>query len=157
SASAASTIGRPFARPFSASKREVDCDSVRQRVVSDNASWFGAFVADCVGENTRQVENHFDTMPSRVNAFRNHHALTGEDLAASIESTEATRPALIESLALEETSLMVSSPPGQGKSAILLTAVAQSSVGLPVFGELPCARPLRSYIFCPERSARELK
>lgn len=93
----------------------------------------------------------------RVHPFRLHYAITGTELVASIEATEASRPVLIESLALEETSLMISSPPGQGKSAIMLTAVAQSSVPLPVFNELPCPRALRSYVFCPERSARELK
>lgn len=92
-----------------------------------------------------------------INDYRHHHALTGADLQADIEKTPEIRPVYIDELVLEESVVMLASPPGQGKSCLLLTMIAHASLGLPVFGQLRCPRPLRCYVFCPERSAKELK
>lgn len=92
-----------------------------------------------------------------VDPYRHHQALTGVALQHDIDATPEVRPVYIDELVLEESVVMLASPPGQGKSCLLLTMIAHASAGLPVFGQLRCPRPLRCYVFCPERSARELK
>lgn len=81
----------------------------------------------------------------------------GPELEAAIDETPAIRPALIDNLVLEESSVIVHAPYGSGKTTILVSVIAPSSIGQPVFGQLACPRPLRSYVFCPERSAKEIK
>lgn len=89
--------------------------------------------------------------------MRTHMPLGGPELEIAIRETPAIRPALIDNLVLEESSVIVHAPYGSGKTTILVSVVAPSSIGQPVFGQLACSRPLRSYIFCPERSAKEIK
>lgn len=89
--------------------------------------------------------------------MRTHMPLGGPDLEAAIRVTPAIRPYLIDSFILEESSILVVSPHGQGKTSIVYTVLIQGSGGQPVFGHLACARPLRFYVFCPERRATELK
>lgn len=81
----------------------------------------------------------------------------GPELEAAIRATPAIRPYLIENLILEESSVLMVAPYGQGKTSIVYTILIQGSIGQPVFGHLNCARPLRFYVFCPERRATELK
>lgn len=83
--------------------------------------------------------------------------LGGPELEAAIRATPSIRPYLIESLVLEESSVLTVAPHGQGKTSIVYTMIVQGSMGLPVFGHLKCARPLRFYVFCPERRATELR
>lgn len=89
--------------------------------------------------------------------YRTHLPLGGSDLEAAIRATPAIRPYFIESFILEESSVLVVAPHGQGKTSIVYTVLIHGSGGQPVFGHLACARPLRFYVFCPERRATELK
>lgn len=83
--------------------------------------------------------------------------LFGASLEAAIDATPEIRPALIEGLVLEESVTMVAAEGGKGKSTVLLSMVVPACAGLLAFGSQKVNRPLRVYVFCPERSARELR
>lgn len=87
---------------------------------------------------------------------RQRPALWAAPLRKAISATPSVRASLIEELLPEQAIIMMASPPGQGKSCVLLTMLAQASLGLPVFKHLPCAHPLRAFVICPERPATEL-
>lgn len=88
--------------------------------------------------------------------MRYHPPLGGAELAAAVRATPAIRPYLIENLVLHQTTMLMVAPYGRGKTTVLISMVVPGTSGLPVFGHLKCARPLRFYIFCPERSALEI-
>lgn len=88
--------------------------------------------------------------------IRQRPALWGKLLDSAIRATPAIRPILIEDLLPQKSIIMVSSPAGQGKSVVTLTMVGQGALALPVFKHLPCPRPIRTFILCPERPADEL-
>lgn len=83
--------------------------------------------------------------------------LFGATLEAAIDTTPEVRPALIEGLVLEESVTMIAAEGGKGKSTVLLSMVVPACAGLLAFGSQRVMRPLRVYVFCPERSARELR
>lgn len=84
-------------------------------------------------------------------------ALTGPALDAALEQTAAIRPALIEGLVYERSILLVSADGGTGKSTLVANVIAQSSVGLPVFGSLFTPRPLLCYYIPFERGSEEIR
>lgn len=88
--------------------------------------------------------------------YRRNPPLFGKALRDAINATPSIRPVLIEDFVLEESVMMVSAKPGCGKTCLLLTVIAQGTLGLPVFGHLPVPHPLRIYIGCPERKALEI-
>jgi hypothetical protein len=96
------------------------------------------------------------TAPS-PSVLRHHLPTIGADLEKEILATPKIRPAHIDDLVLEESVLMVSARPGMGKSCLLLSMVSAASMGVPAYGALDIPRPLRVYIFCPERSGKELR
>lgn len=95
--------------------------------------------------------------PFTPNEFRHHDAITGQALADAIEHTEEARPYLVENLILAESLTLISSDPGQGKTCITLMIASQGSIAVPVFGDLHVPKPFTTYIFCPERSSREMR
>lgn len=94
--------------------------------------------------------------PAAIYPLRTKPPLHGEALQAAINTTPPIRPALIEALVLQKSVTMIAAAPGQGKSTLILTILAQACAGLNVFGTLAVPRPLRVYVFCPERDATEL-
>lgn len=89
-------------------------------------------------------------------AFRYHPGLTGSTLESALGQVAHVRPALIEGLLYANSVLLVSADAGVGKSTILINALAQASVGLPVFQALYVPRPLRCYYIPFERGTDEV-
>lgn len=81
--------------------------------------------------------------------------LTGTELDSAITNANSERPFLVDGLIYENASLLVSGDPGTGKSVVGLCIAAQASVGEPVFGQLPCIRPLNCYCAFSERINQE--
>lgn len=82
---------------------------------------------------------------------------SGEDLKLRINTAKESRPPLIEGLVHERSVIMTSSDPGCGKSTITAVIIAQSSIGLPVFGQLFVPRPLIHYYIPFERGSQEIE
>lgn len=89
--------------------------------------------------------------------YRKAPPLFGAALDAAIATTPPVRPFLIEGILLQESVTMVAAEPGTGKSSLLLSVAVPASIGSDVFGSQKVLRPLKVYIFCPERSATELR
>ena len=84
-------------------------------------------------------------------------AYTGSDLRSRILATKESRPPIIEGLVHERSVIMNSSDPGVGKSTINAVIMAQSSIGLPVFGQLFVPKPVVSYYIPFERGSQEIE
>lgn len=83
--------------------------------------------------------------------------VSGDKLAARVHAARESRPPLIEGLIHEKSVILNSSDPGSGKSVITACMMAQSSLGLPVFGQLYVPRPLFHYYIPFERGAQEIE
>ncbi len=82
-------------------------------------------------------------------------SIRSAELEAAINSAKDERPFLVDGLLYEKGSLLVSGDPGAGKSLVMVSAFAQCTLGLPVFDQLPCARPLNCYCLFSERINQE--
>lgn len=82
-------------------------------------------------------------------------ALFADQLEKAVEAANTERPFLVDGLLYQRGSILVSGDPGTGKSLAMLVAFAQATAGLPVFGQLPCARPLNCYCLFSERINQE--
>lgn len=81
--------------------------------------------------------------------------ITGAALDSAINNATTERPFLVDGLVYENSSLLISGDPGTGKSVVGLCITAQASMGDPVFGQLPCIRPLNCYCVFSERINQE--
>jgi RecA-family ATPase len=82
-------------------------------------------------------------------------ALTGDLLIEEMHKAKDQRKALVEGLIYEQSILMVSAPPGLGKSTISSQIAIECAAGIPVFGALQCSRPLKVLYCQTERSRLE--
>jgi len=82
-------------------------------------------------------------------------SLTAGELEEAVNHAQDERPFLVDGLLYEKAALLVSGDPGSGKSVVQLSAFAQCTAGLPVFGQLPCIRPLNCYCLFSERINQE--
>lgn len=82
-------------------------------------------------------------------------ALTGDKLIEEMHKAKNQRKALVEGLIYEQTILMVSAPPGLGKSTISSQIAIECAAGIPVFGGLHTHRPLKVLYCQTERSILE--
>lgn len=74
-------------------------------------------------------------------------ALTGEALLEGIRSSKNKRTALVDGFIYENTALMVSAPPGIGKSTLSTQVAIECAAGIPVFGSFHVSRPLK-ILYC---------
>ena len=74
-------------------------------------------------------------------------ALTGNILIEQISKAKDQRKALVDGLIYEQTIVMVSAPPGLGKSTLATQIAIECAAGLPVFGVLPILKPLK-VLYC---------
>ena len=81
----------------------------------------------------------------------------GEDLKKRVNITRESRPPLIEGLIHEKSIIMNSSDAGTGKSVVTACLIAQTSIGLPAFGQLFVPRPLVNYYIPFERGSQEIE
>lgn len=84
-------------------------------------------------------------------------AYHGQLLKTRIHATKESRPPIIEGLIHEKSVIMNSSDPGAGKSIVSAVIIAQSSIGLPVFGQLFVPKPVISYYIPFERGSQEIE
>lgn len=84
-------------------------------------------------------------------------AYTGAELKTRINTAREARPPIIEGLIHERSVIMNSSDPGAGKSTVMATVIAQSSLGIPVFGQLFVPKPVVSYLIPFERGSQEIE
>lgn len=89
-------------------------------------------------------------MPTRA-------AYTSKVLEARIKTAQESRPPIIEGYVHERSVIMVSSDPGIGKSTVSAVEIAQSSLGIPVFGQLFVPKPVVSYYIPFERGSQEIE
>lgn len=80
--------------------------------------------------------------------------LTGDDLERAL-STKIIHEPLVEGLLYKDSSLLISSEPGVGKSLLSIQAMMQMSCGSPVFGFLAVPRPIKCWYIQMERSIEE--
>jgi len=92
-----------------------------------------------------------------TSAYQYQPALTGETLKAALDATPDQRPAIIEGLLYENSTLLMSSDPGIGKSTLVANVIAQLSTGLPVFGHLFVPKPVTCYYIPFERGSQEIR
>lgn len=76
-------------------------------------------------------------------------------LEEAVNHAKDERPFLVDGLLYEKGALLMSGDPGAGKSLVMLSALLECTGGLPVFSQLPCARPLNCYILFSERINQE--
>ena len=81
----------------------------------------------------------------------------GDELKGRVNTSRESRPPLIEGLVHERSVIMNSSDPGVGKSTVTACIMAQSSIGIPVFGQLFVPRPLIHYYIPFERGSQEIE
>jgi RecA-family ATPase len=74
-------------------------------------------------------------------------ALTGDVLLEQISKAKDQRKALVDGLLYEQTIVMVSAPPGLGKSTLATQIAIECAAGIPVFGVLPIMKPLK-VLYC---------
>lgn len=86
---------------------------------------------------------------------KSYNAVSGEALKEELTKAPEARKPIIEGFLYEHSSLMVSSDPGLGKSTLLVSAFAQLSCGLPVWGSLYVPRPMKVYYIPFERGLQE--
>ncbi len=84
-------------------------------------------------------------------------AYTSQELKSRVIAQKESRPAIIEGLVHQKSVIMNSSDPGVGKSTVNAVIIAQSSIGLPVFGQLFVPKPVVSYYIPFERGAQEIE
>lgn len=84
-------------------------------------------------------------------------AYHGQLLKTRIHATKESRPPIIEGLIHEKSVIMNSSDPGAGKSIVSAVIISQSSIGLPVFGQLFVPKPVVSYYIPFERGSQEIE
>lgn len=84
-------------------------------------------------------------------------AYTSEDLKTRVNAQRESRPPIIEGLVHQKSVIMNSSDPGTGKSTVTAVIMAQSSIGLPVFGQLFVPKPVVSYYIPFERGSQEIE
>ena len=86
---------------------------------------------------------------------KSYNAVSGESLKLELIKTPESRKPIIEGFLYEHSALMLSSDPGLGKSTVVISAFAQLSCGLPVWGELYVPRPMKCYYIPFERGLQE--
>lgn len=84
-------------------------------------------------------------------------AYSSEELKIRVMTQRESRPPIIEGLIHERSVIMNSSDPGTGKSTVSAVIMAQSSIGLPVFGQLFVPKPVVSYYIPFERGSQEIE
>jgi hypothetical protein len=82
-------------------------------------------------------------------------ALTGDKLLAAITHAKDQRKPIADGLLYEKTIVMVSAAPGVGKSTVSTQIALELAAGLPIFGALHVARPMKVLFAQTERPLLE--
>lgn len=74
-------------------------------------------------------------------------ALTGDALIEQIHSAKDQRKPLVEGFIYDKTIMMISAPPGLGKSTISTQIAIELAAGIPVLGSFPVIKPMK-VLYC---------